>query len=151
MLVPKVNIKRRKSNLWKLYNLVFKDAPLDSVIIPFSRTIWTPARVHELSGDLILHEMIHLEQQNYTILGAIKWWFKYRKDTQFRLSQEVVAYGEQFKYLVKAHKKLIKDRNKMAKIREIILDEFSDIMSRPMYDNMCSKGEAKKLLRDYVK
>lgn len=50
----------------------------------------------ELPPDLQIHEGIHLRQQEE--MGVENWWHKYLSDIDFRLSQELEAYGAQLHF-----------------------------------------------------
>lgn len=45
---------------------------------------------------LLIHEQTHLNQQEK--IGVIEWWKKYFNDPDFRISQEIEAYHNQYKY-----------------------------------------------------
>lgn len=49
-----------------------------------------------LRDDLMVHEQVHSVQQGIDPKG---WWDKYLTDSQFRLGQELEAYGSQYAFL----------------------------------------------------
>lgn len=93
--------------------------------------------IAKIPPDLEVHEKTHVRQQ--AEMGVKEWWDKYLDDPAFRLSQEVEAYRNQIKFLMKD----MKDRNARAKrIHHITLG-----LSGPMYGNLVTYSEASKLLK----
>ncbi len=76
-----------------------------------------------LPDSLIVHEQTHLKQQEE--MGVEAWWRKYFDDTDFRISQEVEAYHNQYKFMCGQ----FKDRNKQFKI----LWSLGEFLASPMY------------------
>lgn len=88
----------------------------ERTIVAYADTIYAK---HPVPPDIVAHEMIHLKQQGYRKDKAKEWWTRYLKDPQFRYSQEVEAYQEQYRYL----KRSVKDRNELArKLHKIAWD-----------------------------
>lgn len=77
---------------------------------------------HKLTPDLLIHEQIHLKQQEK--LGVDEWVNRYIDDLEFRIEQEVEAYRNQINS--------IKDRN--AKERMKIW--ASETLSSKLYGNI---------------
>lgn len=65
----------------------------DGVIFTYKDKIYTST---PLPDHLWAHEMTHVSQQKE--MGADAWWDKYFADAEFRLSQEVEAYHNQYEY-----------------------------------------------------
>lgn len=103
----------------------------DGIVITYGDTVYSK---YDLSPDLIIHEGIHVKQQRE--IGVEEWWNRYLEDKDFRLSQEVEAYGAQIKFI----KTTIKDRNEIFKRCHKI---WTDMVR--MYGSMCTYSEAKKL------
>ena len=103
-------------------------------IFTFGDTIYNPHGT-PLADHIIIHEEVHQKQQK----DPNEWWEKYLTDKEFRLSQEVEAYREQYKYAVK----YIKDKNTLAKF----LHALSADLSSPMYGNIISYQEAKNKIK----
>jgi hypothetical protein len=106
---------------------IFEITP--SVLFTYRNTIYSN---YFVPYDLITHETTHIMQQK-EFGGADKWWNKYFKDKEFRLSQEIEAYGRQY-MVVKA--------NDIAKA-SILLDKISDYLSGKLYGNLTTKKKAK--------
>jgi len=85
----------------------------------------------EISPDLLEHEKVHIKQQQS---GWKEWWEKYFTDPEFRTSQELEAYQEQYRWVLKN----IKDRNQRARY----LMFFSQSLSGKMYGNILSLKDA---------
>jgi len=88
-----------------------------------------------ISPDLVVHEETHTRQQ----IDPKKWWKKYFKDKQFRFSQELEAYQNQWNWL----KKNIKDRNSKFKMRDLIMRELSG----ELYGNVVTFSELETLFK----
>jgi hypothetical protein len=85
---------------------------------------------------LIAHEQTHTIQQGDS---PEEWWVKYLNDSEFRLSQEIEAYRNQYiKYC-----DLVKDKNK----RFNFLRKIASDLSSPMYGNIIKLEEALKVLK----
>jgi hypothetical protein len=88
---------------------------------------------YELPDYLLIHEQVHLEQQE--TLGLENWVKYYLGDVQFRLNMELEAYLEELDF--------IKDRNFRAKIRL----ESAKALSSDLYGNIINYEDALKMLR----
>lgn len=80
------------------------------------------------------HEMTHVKQQKSSQIYAIWWWIKYLTIKEFRLSQEIEAYRNQYKSYCLS----IKDRN----LRLNYLMNLAMFLSSPMYGNMIPYNKA---------
>lgn len=85
---------------------------------------------------LMAHEEVHAKQQGE---NPKEWWDKYLVDPSFRVSQEAEAYQMQYREA----RKLIKDKNQLAKFLHIIASDFSS----SMYGSVLSYQEAYKIIR----
>jgi hypothetical protein len=62
----------------------------------YGDTIYNPFKV-EVTADLHIHEEVHCKQQGeYPDI----WWNQYLSDKDFRLHQEIEAYGTQLKFIM---------------------------------------------------
>lgn len=89
------------------------------------------------SQDSIVHEETHLEQQK-RIGGSDIWWEKYLHEKEFRLAQELEAYGRQFRFMDKHY------NNK--RWIEMAKDFHIKSLCSPQYGEMISVEEAKRIL-----
>jgi len=85
-----------------------------------------------ITPDLVIHEETHTRQQT----NPEEWWAKYFTDVDFRLSQELEAYQNQYRWA----KKNFKDRNQLAKLLHHIVSDLSG----KIYGEVISFHEAKK-------
>lgn len=92
-------------NLEKIKEILeIRDAKM---IFCWGDVIYNPHKL-SIADHLIIHEQKHSDQQGN---NPQEWWNKYLEDKDFRLSQELEAYREQYKFA----KKWIKDRNTLAR------------------------------------
>lgn len=91
----------------------------------------------EIDADIILHEKVHIEQQK-KFANSDLWWSKYIFERDFRLDQELDAYGQQYAFI----KKHLPNR-----ISRLALADFGDILSSPMYDVNISKSQAEAMIK----
>lgn len=122
-------------------------------IFCYGNTIHNPYGL-DVKPELIFHEQIHANQQGKK---PDEWWTHYLTDTQFRLRQEVEAYGAQYyfvqKYLDQESTKAAEDgkiinRNKLLKHS---LDSMAEALSGSIYGSLVEKHRAESLIRNYAK
>lgn len=106
-------------------------------IFSYGGKIYNPFEV-EVTPDLQVHEQVHKAQQE----KMKNWWDKYLEDDNFRLTQEVEAYGAQYK--------LIKDMMPV-RVSSWFLDKFAEALSSHLYGNIISHSQAHTKLRHSVK
>lgn len=108
-------------------------------IFCYKDTIYNPFKIN-ITPDLEHHESIHTKQQ-----GDFPdiWWYNYIKDEQFRLRQELEAYGHQYKFVLDN----IEDR----KLREWGLNKMAEALSGEVYGNLLNFAQAKSKIRNYAK
>lgn len=92
---------------------------------------------YAITDDLIAHELTHIERQ--AEIGAKEWWDRYLTDRKFRLNEEVLAYRNQLQYCYANY-----DVETINNIRDRIIYAMTTI-----YGNMCTKEQAKLLLKSY--
>lgn len=111
---------------------------IKNAVFTFGDTIYAPTGVSELPPDLIAHEEAHSLQQSE--MGVKNWWDLYFTDASFRLSAELDAYREQYRYAVENY-----DRPR----RRQLLKRISKDLSRPMYGRIIDKHQAEVMIEDY--
>jgi hypothetical protein len=102
--------------------------------------IYSPSKIIP-PDDIIVHEMVHQEQQESNDDVANIWWQNYMHDPDFRLSQEAEAYGAQYRFWCAK----VKDRNQ----RDKILRQIGQALAGKEYGNCVSSSEAMKLVREF--
>ncbi len=108
-----------------------------NVVFTYAPFIYVPGG-QELPPDLYMHESIHLKQQGD---DAQSWWDRYLTDADFRLDQELEAYGAQlamFNYAGNARFEYEKNR-------------LATDVSSALYGNMITYGEAVSQIRRIAK
>ena len=109
-------------------------------------TVWTVGEVIynpdsiRITEDLFIHESTHGEQQKHNETVAKIWWMRYLEDKDFRLSQEIEAYGNQYKFICR----IVKDKNSRYKN----LHQLAKFLSSGMYGNLISQSEAEKAIKN---
>lgn len=106
-------------------------------IFTYGETIYNPDN-GKIDLPLMMHELVHVRQQHQ--YGVEKWWSRYLRDMDFRLSQEVEAYQVQYK----EGKRVIKDRNQQARFLSVL----ASALSGKMYGDIISYSEALKAIRE---
>lgn len=108
-------------------------------IFTYGDNIFNPFKVN-ITPDLEAHEAVHIKQQ-----GTFPeiWWNDYINNPEFRLQQEIEAYGTQLIFL----ESIITD----SKLMEWFWDKITSAISGELYGNMLNYGQAKSKLRHFVK
>lgn len=105
----------------------------DALMITYGDTVYTK---YPLTADLIIHEQVHINQQEKEG-GPIVWWNKYLDDPVFRLMVELEAYRAQIQYL----KAFSPRKYRKERIKKI----HHDIST--YYGGICTLQEAQDLLK----
>ena len=103
----------------------------DGIIFTYGSTIYSP-HSETLPEHLIVHEQTHEKQQGKEIE---KWWALYLSDDMFRLSQEVEAYQNQYKFVAEKSSRQVK---------RAFLKEIAKTLSSPIYGNVVTFNQAKE-------
>lgn len=122
------------------YELISKsfDIPYEAVFT-YGNVLYVP-NGGEIDQALMKHEETHMSQQEK--LGKDVWWNYYIKSRDFRLSQEVEAYQNQYA----EKKKLTKDRNELNRY----LNRLAMDLSSPMYGKIMTLTEARQAIRSLI-
>ena len=88
-----------------------------------------------ISDDLIVHETMHEIQQRE--LGIEAWWDRYLTDNAFRLTQEVEAYRQQYRF-VKA--------NFNRQVARASLQKMAKALSSRLYGSVINKANAQEII-----
>ena len=105
-------------------------------VFSYGDTLYNPTGL-PISQDLMVHEETHERQQK---IGVEQWWAMYLENKAFRLTQEVEAYGEQYKFL----KTVLNRKGRFAE-----LERLSDDLSSKLYGSIINKRDAKELIENY--
>jgi len=90
----------------------------------------------EISPDLLAHEQVHSIQQER--MGKDLWWKTYLVNPEFRLSQEVPAYQEQYKHF--------KGNNRETNAK--FLHKIASDLSGKTYGNIINYYKALKIIKN---
>ena len=134
----KFEIKEEKPPIWDNVCAAFKIIP--HAIFTYGKTIYNPDKI-QIPHDLIEHEKVHMEQQNYNDTDAALWWGRYLREESFRLDQEARAYGRQYAVICQT----VKDRN----IRSRYLVALAMSLSGPLYNKIIEHSESMKLIKHF--
>ena len=107
-------------------------------IFCYGDTIYNPHKI-EITKDLEAHEEVHRRQQGN---NPDLWWEKYLQDPEFRLRQELEAYGIQYASV----REFVHGR-----LREWVLDNIATALSGALYGNLLTFAEARSKVRNYAK
>jgi len=115
--------------------------PPTHVIYCYGDTIYNPSG-KEITPDLEIHEDTHRKQQG---TAPDLWWNKYLADPQFRLDQEIEAYGEQYIFACK----LIDEIHGGAKMKKWALESMTTALSGSIYGGIIDYSKAETAIRKY--
>jgi hypothetical protein len=128
---PKVEI-RELEEAPNLQEIKDKFGVGEETIISYGNKIFVKDKT--MSRDLLVHELVHCDRQNFSESSAKRWWEMYMRDKGFRLTEEILAYRQQYQFCCAVYK----DRNKRDKILRALAKELSS--SR--YGNIISDSES---------
>ncbi len=117
----------KKPPNWNLLEKTF-GVDWENTVVTYGNKIYSS---RPIPPDLEAHEKVHVKQQG---IHPIRWWNKYIKDPEFRLSQEIESYKAQIKY-IRLHSS---DRNY---IHKLYMRLVADLSSK-MYGNCISYTDA---------
>ena len=102
----------------------------------YGSTIYNPYK-KTIMSDVEIHEQVHMKQQGDNIDA---WWMKYLMDTDFRLRQEIAAYGTQYSFIRK---------HMHGAMLQWGLNNMAEALSSSDYGNLLTSAEAKSKIRNF--
>ena len=102
----------------------------------YGDTIYNP-NGRDITPDVEIHEQVHSVQQGNS---PELWYYKYLTSADFRLSQEIEAYGEQYKFA---------SPHLTAKLKMWLKDNLAKALSSETYGSIISYREAERAIRKY--
>jgi hypothetical protein len=139
-MVTKLKIKKEYPPNYR--DIVDKlGTPPVHVIYCYGDTIYNPSG-KEITPDFEIHEEVHSKQQGS---APEIWWEKYLSDSQFRLKQEIEAYGTQYLFACK----LIDEIRGGAKMKKWMLESMARALSGKEYGGMIGYNQAETAIRKY--
>lgn len=123
------SVVHRKPMFYWLLKKFFPSAEWNAgVIITYGNKIYCK---YELPPSLIAHELTHVKQQRVPLY----WWIRYVLSASFRFNQELEAHQNEYKAI-----------GGRPKQKQFYLEGIADRLSGPLYNNLVSKEEAKRLI-----
>lgn len=120
---------------------VFGDIEEFTPIFCYGDTIFNPFKI-KITPDLEAHERVHSYQQ-MKFATPDAWWIKYLYDKDFRLEQEIEAYGTQYALAMQSGVR--------GKMLDWVKENIARSLSCGLYGNLLSYGEAESKIRNYAK
>lgn len=136
--VTKMEVKQTFPPNYDKIKKEFPNCEKQKAVFCYGNVVYNPFGAN-MTRDLEVHEAAHSKQQGK---DPETWWDKYINDTEFRLLQEIEAYGVQYYFL----KTFLPE-----KITRELLDRISSALSGELYGNLITKPKAESLIRHFVK
>ena len=122
-------------------------------IFCYGKKIYNPHSV-AVTPDRELHEAVHAEQQGK---DPDAWYQKYLTDPEFRLKQELEAYGRQYSFIKKNYNEMEDEARKRqktvhaSKAVEWGLEKMAEALASDTYGKMLNHNEARSKIRNFAK
>lgn len=112
--------------------------PNEHTVFTYGDTLYAPHITDDkqIEDHLWIHEETHEQQQK----NPVEWWNRYLADPDFRLEQELEAYGKQYAFVCK--------KNLNAKIKKLFLEHIAADLCSPIYGGLLTQGEAESKIRN---
>lgn len=136
-----MQIKLTTPPLWEQISEKFNLTPEQPIWYTHGDCIYSPSGVTP-PLDIIIHEMVHAEQQEHHDDVANIWWKRCLHDPDFQIAQEAEAYGAQYRFLCERYK----DRN----VRDKWLRGLAEVLSGPTYGNRVNYTDARQLIKEFA-
>lgn len=134
----KSQIKRTLKAYPLNYALLQATFPLrETNLYPWGDTLYNPSGV-EIPDDIMVHEEVHVTQQGD---NPELWWNRYIIDKDFRLEQELEAYGTQLNW--------VKERYTNQAQKECLFEMAQNLIS--LYNFHMNHNKAESLIRNKAK
>lgn len=133
---PEMKIVVGKPPIWEEAHKHFR---LDDsrTVYTYGDTLYNPGN-STISRDLMAHEATHADQQEGTGVAKL-WWERYFIDKEFRFSQELEAYVNQYMVFCDDHH----DRN----VRARFLFQIARDLAGPTCGELITQAEAMKMIK----
>lgn len=138
---------------WNEIKKVFPKAQEQQAVFCFGETLHNPFN-SEITEDLKIHEAVHSKQQGK---DPQKWWDRYCKEPEFRINEELVAYGTQLFYLKTTKVKKTDDKGNEvmvylpSRVIEWYIDKIAQTLSGKLYGECIDFNKAKTRLRHFIR
>ncbi len=123
------------------YDTITSFFPVDKqTVYAFGSCIYNPHKL-KIPLDIEIHEAVHIERQKQ-FQSPFQWWNEYCINKEFRLLEEIEAYGKQYYFL---------KRHLPSKGHEEALREMSNQLSSPLYKLDITNYQAQTFIRHKAK
>lgn len=109
------------------------------VVFTYGDTLYNVPKGYKLPDHLIVHESVHVRQQ----VDPAEWWNRYITEPEFRVEQEIEAYGAQYRYF----EEHFADRN----ARATFLFGLAKDLASPAYGSVIGFTRAQSRIRKAAK
>lgn len=128
-------------------------SPKPGAIFSYGGIIYNPHK-RDIAPDLHIHEAVHARQQGD---NPDAWWARYLQDPEFRLEQELEAYGEQYAFAkehIEAQAQKAAEEGKVlaagkTQLLRYALESMAFALSGEEYGNLISYSEAASKIRNW--
>lgn len=112
--------------------------PNENTVFTYGNTLYAPNITDDkqIEDHLWIHEETHEKQQ----INPQKWWNRYIAEPEFRMDQELEAYGNQYAFVCK--------KNLNAKIKKGFLERIASDLCSSLYGNLLTQAEAESKIRN---
>lgn len=135
-----MRILTEKPPVYQKVAAVFGEDAICKAVFAYGDTIYNLSG-NPIPDDLLVHESTHRRQQE-AFGGPDAWWDEYLSSASFRRSQEMEAYGEQYKSFCD----FCPDRNMRFRFLHKLASDFSGLM----YGNIINYTDAKNGIMRYA-
>lgn len=91
---------------------------------------------NEISGNFLEHESTHVRQHKYSRFIGTIWWIRYILSKKFRYGQELEAYRNQYRFLMK--------ERQGGHYKATVLKAIASDLSGPLYGSIATYEQAVK-------
>lgn len=122
------------SDLWERNKIPPEEMAKKNLVFTYFDGIYTATR---MDTDLFVHESVHYIRQGGGMdeMRAKEWWLRYCDDPKFRYEEELLAYREQYAYILRHFK-----GNRAVAFPH--LKRLATDLSGPIYGHLCSFQDA---------
>lgn len=138
---------------WNKIKEAFPHAEAEQAVFCYGEVVHNPFNAN-VTRDLEVHEAVHCKQQGD---DPEKWWDRYIADPNFRLEQEISAYGLQLYHLKNETVMLTDDKGKHVeghrpnRLITWYLEMIAKTLSGPLYGNIIGYHQAHTRIRHFIK
>jgi len=138
MKTANIKIIYSRPPFWRILKMFFPDYDPDGTIaVAFGRVVYAN---QDFDESFKIHEETHLRQQKRSYFFAVIWWARYLFSKKFRFKQELEAFRRQYLF--------IKSTKGYDSFKALL--NLSDALASPLYGNMVTRSQARRLLESLI-